>query len=51
MTNYEVFGIDQLENSFTHFALFIDCDLINFHKAINESKWCKAMDEEIVAIE
>jgi len=51
MINYEVTGIHQSEDPLIHFALFLDCDPTNFEEAIKESKWRKAMDEEIVAIE
>ena len=34
-----------------NFALFSHNDLIYFEKAVKEKKWCKAMDEEIDAIE
>ena len=34
-----------------NFALFSDSDPIYFEEAIKEKKWCKAMDEEIDAIE
>ena len=51
MTNYEVFGVDQSEDPLTHFALFSDYDLIVFKVAVKESKWRKAMDDEIKSIE
>ena len=51
MFDYEVTRIDQSGDSLTHFALFSDCDPITFESAVKESKWRKAMDEEISAIE
>lgn len=51
MTDYEVARIDQFEDPLTHFALFSDCDPATFEAAIKESKWRKAMDEEIATIE
>lgn len=51
MTNYEVIGIDQSEDSLTHFALFSYCDTIAFQDAIKKSKCQKVIDEEIAAIE
>ncbi|CAL5333116.1 unnamed protein product [Camellia sinensis] len=50
MSDYEVTGIDQSEDALTHFALFSDCDPTVFENAVKESKWRKAMDEEIAAI-
>ncbi|RVW92788.1 Retrovirus-related Pol polyprotein from transposon TNT 1-94 [Vitis vinifera] len=51
MSDYEVTGIDQSEDPLTHFALFSDCDPTTFESAVKESKWRKAMDAEIAAIE
>ncbi|GKV28744.1 hypothetical protein SLEP1_g37756 [Rubroshorea leprosula] len=51
MSDYEVTGIDHSEDTLTHFALFSDCDPTVFEEAATESKWQKAMDEEIAAIE
>ena len=51
MTDYEVTRIHQSEDPLIHFALFSDCDPTTFEEAIKESKWQKAMDEEIAAIE
>lgn len=51
MINYKVTGIDQSDDPLTHFALFLDCDLVAFKDTIKESKWRKVMDDEIVAIE
>ncbi|XP_058003918.1 uncharacterized protein LOC131180591 [Hevea brasiliensis] len=50
MTDYEVIGIDQYEDPLTHFALFSDYDPTTFEVAVKDSKWRKAMDEEIAAI-
>lgn len=33
-----------------NFALFADCDPINFDEASKDDKWKKAMDEEISSI-
>ena len=51
MYDYEVTGIDQSEDPFTHFALFLDCDPTTFESAVKDAKWWKAMDDEIEAIE
>ena len=51
MSDYEVTRIDQSEDSLTHFALFSDCDPTTFESTVIETKWRKAMDEEISAIE
>ena len=51
MIDYEVIGIDQSDDPITHFALFSDCDPTSFEVAVKESKWRKAMDEEIAVIE
>ncbi|TXG66880.1 hypothetical protein EZV62_008155 [Acer yangbiense] len=51
MTNYDVTGIDQSEDPLTHFALFSYCDPTTFKAVVKESKWRKAMNEEIAAIE
>ena len=51
MEDYEVQGINQNEDPITHFALFSNCDPVTFEDAVKESKWRKAMDEEITAIE
>ncbi|GKU94475.1 hypothetical protein SLEP1_g7971 [Rubroshorea leprosula] len=51
MTDYEVTGIDHSEDTLTHFSLFFDCYPIVFEEVAKESKWQKAMDEEIAAIE
>ena len=51
MTDYEVTRIDQSEDPITHFALFSDYDPTTFESAMKESKWQKAMDDEITAIE
>lgn len=48
MTNYEV---TENENPITHFALFLDCNLITFENVMKESKWRKAKDNEIEVIE
>jgi len=49
MSDYEVIGVS--ESFFTHFVLFSDCDPTTFENALKESKWHKAMDDEIAAIE
>ena len=51
MPDYEVTRIDQSEDPLTHFALFSDCDPTVFESTVKESKWRKAMDVEIAAIE
>ena len=51
MTDYEVTRIHQSEDPLIHFALFSDCDPTTFEEAIKESKWQKAMVEEIATIE
>ena len=51
MIDYEVIGINKFKDPFTHFALFSNFDPTIFEVAIKESKWQKAMDEEIAAIE
>lgn len=51
MADYEVTGVDQDDDLLTHFALFSDCDPTLFEEAVKESKWRKAMDTEIAAIE
>jgi len=51
MTDYEVTGVDQGDDPLTHFALFSDCDPTTFEASAKESKWRKAMDAEIIAIE
>ncbi|KAJ7980732.1 Retrovirus-related Pol polyprotein from transposon TNT 1-94 [Quillaja saponaria] len=51
MKDYEITGIDQTEDSITHFALFSDYDPTTFESAVKESKWQKAMNDEIEAIE
>ena len=51
MQDYVISGVNQIDDQISHFALFSDHDPIAFHDAIKESKWQKAMDEEIEAIE
>ena len=53
MMDYEVSGDDQSDDddALVHFALFLDCDPITFQEAVKESKWKKAMTEEIRSIE
>ena len=41
---------DEFEES-VNFALFSHSDPIYFEEVVKEKKWCKAMDEEIDAIE
>ncbi|KAM1112405.1 hypothetical protein FF1_045240 [Malus domestica] len=45
---YEV--AERLDNP-TFFCLFADCELVNFQEAVQDTKWRKAMDEEIKAIQ
>lgn len=51
MTDYEVTSVDQGDDPLTHFALFTYCDPTTFKVAVKESKWIKAMDVQITAIE
>ncbi|KAL5836713.1 hypothetical protein ACOSQ3_013882 [Xanthoceras sorbifolium] len=51
MIDYKVADTDDYEDLLTHFALFSDCDPTVFETAVKETKWRKAMDEEITAIE
>uniref|UniRef100_A0A803PAK3 CCHC-type domain-containing protein n=1 Tax=Cannabis sativa TaxID=3483 RepID=A0A803PAK3_CANSA len=52
MMDYEVSDSDDSEEDpLTHFCLFSDCDLVAYEEAAKESKWRKAMDAEIAAIE
>ncbi|KAJ7962205.1 Retrovirus-related Pol polyprotein from transposon TNT 1-94 [Quillaja saponaria] len=51
MKDYEVTGIDQTEDPITHFALCSDCDPTTFESDVKESKWQKAMNDEIEAIQ
>lgn len=51
MQDYEVPGIDHVDDPLTHFALFSDCDPVAFNDAVQDPKWQKAMNEEIHAIE
>ena len=39
------------ENSLIHYILFSDCDPTTFENVVKETKWRKAMDDEIAAIE
>lgn len=48
MEDYDVSGT---QNPITHFALFVDYDTTSFENAAKEEKWCKAMNDEIDAIE
>ena len=48
MEDYEV---SVIEDSITHFALFLDCVPTTFESVVKEAKWRKAMDDEIDAIE
>lgn len=43
--------MSEIEDPFTHSALFSDCDPIDFEVAVKETKWKKVMDDEIAAIE
>jgi len=49
MSDYEVIGVS--ESFLTHFALISYCDPTTFENVVKESKWRKAMDDEIGAIE
>ena len=51
MDDYEVTGIGQSKDPIVHFALFADCDPVTFEEAVKQSKWRKAMDEELATIE
>jgi hypothetical protein len=54
MEDYEVSGVvqtDEQSDDFSHYAFLSDCDPITFDEAAKESKWQKAMDEEIMSIE
>lgn len=52
MQDYEVTGINtQYEDPLIYFALFSYCDPVIFEDAVKESKWRKAMDVKIAAIE
>ena len=47
-----VSGDEQSDDDATaHFILFADCDPIAFEDVVKDSKWQKAMDAEIKAIE
>ncbi|KAH0781041.1 hypothetical protein KY290_000639 [Solanum tuberosum] len=46
MADYEVKGIDPLEDPLTHFSLFSYCDPTNFESIVKDEKWQKAMDDE-----
>ncbi|KAI5316850.1 hypothetical protein L3X38_036557 [Prunus dulcis] len=39
------------DDATTHFALFVDSDLISFEEAVKDTKWQKAMEAEINSIE
>ncbi|KAM2087568.1 hypothetical protein ACFX1X_032098 [Malus domestica] len=45
---YEV--AERLDN-LTIFCLFADCEPIDFQEAVQDTKWSKAMDEDIEAIQ
>ena len=55
MEDYEVNGViqsdEQSDDVFSHYAFLSDCDPITFEEAAKESKWQKAMDDEIMSIE
>lgn len=51
MADFKVTGIGQFDSFFTHFALFTDYKPTSFKSVVKESKWCKAIDEEIAAVE
>ena len=51
MDDYEVTGSGQSEDPTVHFVPFADCDHVTFEEAIKQSKWRKAMDEELTTIE
>ena len=48
MEDYEV---NMSENPLIHYTLFLDSDSITFETTVKETKWRKAMDDEIEAIE
>lgn len=50
MDDYEVSGCEEYD-TLTYFALFADGDPINFEVAVKESKWQKAVADEIATIE
>ena len=39
------------DDSIAHFALFSNCDPVTFQEAVKDSKWQKAMNEEVKSIE
>ena len=41
---------DLFDEEIINFALFADCELVNFDEASNDENWRKARDEEICAI-
>jgi len=45
------YGVTEIENPITHFALFLDCDPTTFESVVKEEKWRKMMDDEIDFIE
>ncbi|KAL0453571.1 UNVERIFIED_CONTAM: Retrovirus-related Pol polyprotein from transposon TNT 1-94 [Sesamum latifolium] len=51
ISDYEVTGINQIENPSTQFALFSDCDPTTFESTVKEEKWQNAMNDKIDAIE
>jgi hypothetical protein len=42
---------DPSDEEIINFALFADCEVMNFEEAASDNSWIKAMDEEINAIE
>lgn len=51
MRDYEVTEINQSEDPLMYFVLFTDCDLVTFENEVKQSKWRRAMDDEILSIE
>ena len=50
MSNCEVIRINEFNDPFMHFAIFLDCDLTIFEMVVKEQKWQKVMVEEITTI-
>ena len=52
LADYEVGNDnDPSDEEIINFALFSDCEPLNFEEAFKDNNWKKAMDEEIHAIE
>lgn len=50
MDDYEICGCEEYD-TLTHFALFVDGGPTSFEVVVKESKWRKAIDDEIAIIE